>query len=358
MCGICGFTGRRDPALLRAMAASIRHRGPDDDGFFETDGASLGFRRLAIIDLDTGAQPMSTDGDRLHIVFNGEIYNYRELRTELEAEGRRFSTRSDTEVALQAYAQWGAAAFQRFNGMWAIALLDRRGAETELVLCRDHFGIKPLFYAAHDERVVFASEIKAILEDPTFPRRVDEQQLYEYLRFGLYDHNDLTFFSGIRQVAAGAYVTVDPAGGTRETRYWTPRLSEDADPDPKEFLRLFTRAVERRLVADVPVGTCLSGGLDSSSIVCVMDRLLAQHVPELGLAGRPSQDLLGGLPRRPHRRAALRRGGAGGHLRRPDLGAADLGAVARRAGDLGLARRGADDHHRALRDVVGDARRQ
>ncbi len=279
MCGICGFTGRRDPALLRAMAASIRHRGPDDDGFFETDGASLGFRRLAIIDLDTGAQPMSTDGDRLHIVFNGEIYNYRELRTELEAEGRRFSTRSDTEVALQAYAQWGAAAFQRFNGMWAIALLDRRGAETELVLCRDHFGIKPLFYAAHDERVVFASEIKAILEDPTFPRRVDEQQLYEYLRFGLYDHNDLTFFSGIRQVAAGAYVTVDPAGGTRETRYWTPRLSEDADPDPTEFLRLFTRAVERRLVADVPVGTCLSGGLDSSSIVCVMDRLLAQHVP-------------------------------------------------------------------------------
>ena len=280
MCGICGFTGRPDPALLRAMAASIRHRGPDDDGFFETDGASLGFRRLAIIDLDTGAQPMSTDGDRLHIVFNGEIYNYRELRSELEAEGRRFTTRSDTEVALQAYAQWGPAAFQRFNGMWAIALLDRRGVQPELVLCRDHFGIKPLFYAAHDERVVFASEIKAILEDPTFPRRVDEQQLYEYLRFGLYDHNDLTFFSGIRQVAAGAYVSVDPTGATRETRYWTPVISEDADPDPKEFLRLFTRAVERRLVADVPVGTCLSGGLDSSSIVCVMDRLLAQHVPD------------------------------------------------------------------------------
>jgi asparagine synthase (glutamine-hydrolysing) len=280
MCGICGFTGRRDPALLRAMAASIRHRGPDDDGFFETDGASLGFRRLAIIDLDTGAQPMSTDGDRLHIVFNGEVYNYRELRAELEAEGRRFTTRSDTEVALQAYAQWGPAAFQRFNGMWAIALLDRRGAQPELVLCRDHFGIKPLFYAEHDERVVFASEIKAILEDPTFPRKVDEQQLYEYLRFGLYDHNDLTFFSGIRQVAAGAYVTVDSTGTTRETRYWTPVISEEADPDPKEFLRLFTRAVERRLVADVPVGTCLSGGLDSSSIVCVMDRLLAQHVPD------------------------------------------------------------------------------
>jgi len=279
VCGICGFSGRRDHALLRAMTASLRHRGPDDDGFFESDDASLGFRRLAIIDLDTGAQPMSTDGGRLHIVYNGEIYNYRELRAELEAEGRRFTTRSDTEVALHAYAAWGPAAFQRFNGMWAIALLDLRGPQPRLVLCRDHFGIKPLFYAEHDRRVVFASEIKAILEDPTFPRRVDEQQLYEYLGFGLYDHNDLTFFAGIRQVAAGAYVSVD-ATGIHETRYWTPKLGEDADPDPEEFLRLFTRAVERRLVADVPVGTCLSGGLDSSSIVCVMDRLLAQHVPD------------------------------------------------------------------------------
>jgi asparagine synthase (glutamine-hydrolysing) len=279
MCGICGFTGRRDHALLRAMTASLRHRGPDDDGFFESDVASLGFRRLAIIDLDTGAQPMSTDRGRLRIVYNGEIYNYRELRAELEAQGRRFTTRSDTEVALQAYAQWGPAAFQRFNGMWAIALLDRRGAQPQLVLCRDHFGIKPLFYAEHDSRVVFASEIKAILEDPTFPRRVDEQQLYEYLGFGLYDHNDRSFFAGIRQVPAGAYLTVD-AAGIHETRYWTPALSEDADPDPAEFLRLFTRAVERRLVADVPVGTCLSGGLDSSSIVCVMDRLLARHVPD------------------------------------------------------------------------------
>src|ERR1017187_6091315 len=175
MCGICGCTGRRDPALLRAMTASIRHRGADDGGFFESGAASLGFRRRAIIARDPAPQPMTTDGGLLHIVFNGEVYNYRELRAELEAQGRRFTTRSDTEVALQAYAQWGPAAFLRFNGMWAIALLDRRGAQPELVLCRDHFGIKPLFYAEHDERVVFASEIKAILEDPTFPRKVDER---------------------------------------------------------------------------------------------------------------------------------------------------------------------------------------
>jgi asparagine synthase (glutamine-hydrolysing) len=279
MCGICGFFGRTNAAVLRAMAESLHHRGPDDDGFFESEVASLGFRRLAIIDLNTGAQPMSTDRGRLHIVYNGEIYNYRELRGELEAAGRTFMTSSDTEVALHAYAQWGPAAFQRFNGMWAIALLDRRGEQPQLILCRDHFGIKPLFYTEHDRRVVFASEIKSILEDPTFPRKVDEQQLYEYLGFGLYDHNDRTFFEGIRQVPAGAYVTVG-AGGIKETRYWNPVLSEDADPDPREFRRLFERAVERRLVADVPVGTCLSGGIDSSSIICVMDRLLKEHVPD------------------------------------------------------------------------------
>ena len=222
MCGICGFSGRRDPDLLRAMTASLRHRGPDDDGFFEFDAASLGFRRLAIIDLDTGAQPMSTDGGRLHLVYNGEIYNYRELRAELEAVGRRFTTQCDTEVALQAYAQWGPAAFQRFNGMWAIALLDRRGPEPQLVLCRDHFGIKPLFYAEHDGRVVFASEIKAILEDRTFPRRVDEQQLYEYLRL-----------RPLRPQRPHLLRGCPPGRGGRlrhrrrdrhpESRYWTPR---------------------------------------------------------------------------------------------------------------------------------------
>jgi asparagine synthase (glutamine-hydrolysing) len=279
MCGICGFFGRPDADLLHAMAGAMRHRGPDDDGFLESETASLGFRRLAIIDLQTGAQPMSTAEGRLHLVYNGEIYNYRELRAELEAVGHRFRTTCDTEVALHAYAEWGPDAFRRFNGMWALALLDQRGARPELVLCRDHFGIKPLFYAEHGRRVVFASEIKAILEDRGFPRRVDEQQLYEYLGFGLYDHNDLTFFAGIRQVAAGAYVTVD-ATGIRETRYWTPRLAEDVAPDPAEFRRLFERAVERRLVADVPVGICLSGGLDSSPIVCIMDRLLKQHVPD------------------------------------------------------------------------------
>jgi asparagine synthase (glutamine-hydrolysing) len=279
MCGICGFFGPREPDLLGRMMEAEHHRGPDDEGRHETGGASLGFRRLAIIDLETGAQPMSTDGGRLHIVYNGEVYNFRELRTELEALGRAFSTQCDTEVVLHAYAVWGPQAFERLNGMWGLAILDERGPEPELILCRDHFGIKPLFYAEHDGRTLFASEIKSILQHPTFPRRVDEQQLYEYLAWGLYDHNDLTFFAGVQQVPAAAYAVVS-AKGIRVERYWSPQLSEDADPDPAEFRRLFTKAVERRLIADVPVGTCLSGGLDSSSIVCVMDRLLADHVPD------------------------------------------------------------------------------
>jgi len=261
------------------MTTAQRHRGPDDDGYHETAAASLGFRRLSIIDLETGDQPMSTDAGRLTIVYNGEIYNFRELRAELEAQGRRFSTSCDTEVALHAYAHWGVKAFDRFNGMWAFAILDERGQSPRLILCRDHFGIKPLFYAEHAGRVVFASEIKSILQDPTFPRLVDEQQLYEYLAWGLYDHNDLTFFQGIRQVPAAAYAVIE-GSDVSVHRYWEPVLGEDAKPDPAEFRRLFTRAVERRLVADVPVGTCLSGGLDSSSIVCVMDQLLKEHVPD------------------------------------------------------------------------------
>ena len=180
---------------------------------------------------------------------------------------------------MHAYAQWGTDCFRRFNGMWGLAILDERTATPRLVLARDHFGIKPLFYARHRGRVVFASEIKAILQDDTFPREVDEQQMYEYLRFGLFDHNDGTFFRGIRQVPAAAFAVIE--GSTiSESVYWTPRLSEDGDASPEAFRAVFERAVQRRLVADVPVGICLSGGLDSSSICTVMAQQLRDHVPD------------------------------------------------------------------------------
>jgi asparagine synthase (glutamine-hydrolysing) len=277
MCGIAGFWGPPDSVLLAAMTISLRHRGPDDDGQYEDPVASLGFRRLSIIDLEHGNQPMSMDGGRLQMVYNGEVYNYRELRMELEAHGHAFRTTSDTEVVLHAYAEWGTECFRRFNGMWALAILDERAIAPKLVLARDHFGIKPLFYARHRGRIVFASEIKAILQDETFPREVDDQQMYEYLRFGLFDHNDGTFFRGVRQVPAAAFAVIE-GGALSETTYWTPRLSEDGDASPEAFRSVFERAVQRRLVADVPVGICLSGGLDSSSICTVMAQQLRDHV--------------------------------------------------------------------------------
>ena len=279
MCGVSGFWGPPDRALLEAMTAALVHRGPDDQGFFETGVASLGLRRLSIIDPAGGHQPMSTDDGLVHISYNGEVYNFRELRAELESLGHAFRTSCDTEVVLHAYAEWGTDCFGRFNGMWAVALLDQRGSGARVVLARDHFGIKPMYYARSGDRVLFASEIKAILQDPTFERRVDDQQMYEYLAYGLFDHTEATFFDGVRTVPAATYAIVD-ADGVHVDRYWEPVLSESGSGDPAEFRAVFERAVERRLVADVPVGICLSGGLDSSSICTVMARQLEAHVPD------------------------------------------------------------------------------
>ncbi len=279
MCGVDGFWGPPDHALLEAMTAAQVHRGPDDFGYLETEAASLGFRRLSILDLAMGHQPMSTPDGQVHISYNGEVYNYRELRAELEALGHSFTTTCDTEVVLHAFQEWDTDCFARFNGMWGLAVLDERAARPRVVLARDHFGIKPMYYARSGPRVLFASEIKAILQDPAFPRSVDDQQMYEYLAFGLFDHTDATFFDGVKQVPAAAFAIVDD-DGIRVSKYWEPVLSEDGSPDPADFRAVFDRSVERRLVADVPVGICLSGGLDSSSICTVMARQLEAHVPD------------------------------------------------------------------------------
>ena len=280
MCGIAGFWGPPDRALLDAMAAVQRHRGPDDDGFLETDRASLTFRRLQIIDLETGQQPQGGEDGAVQLVFNGEIYNYRELRAELQQAGHSFRTQSDTESIVHAYEQWGTQCFTRFNGMWSVAILDRRDpASPRLVLARDHFGIKPLYWTRTAQRVLFGSEVKALLRDPTVAPRPDRQTVHTYLLSGIHDHDDSTFFEGVHQVPNGSFAVVDDTGVVVE-KYWNPELREDGDPDPQTFRRLFVKSVERRLVSDVPVGTCLSGGLDSSSIVCAMTELLQQHVPD------------------------------------------------------------------------------
>jgi asparagine synthase (glutamine-hydrolysing) len=283
MCGIAGFWGAPDAALLATMTSRIAHRGPDGEGFFEHPLASLGHRRLVIIDPEGGHQPIGSDDGRVQLTYNGEVYNFRELRAELEPLGHVFHTACDTEVVLHAYLEWGTDCFVRFNGMWALAILDVRDDTAHgprLVLARDHYGIKPLYYArSTGGRVVFASEAKAVLADRDVVTEPDRQWLYDYLLHGLHDHKPQTAFTGVRALAAATWAVVD-ADGVHEQTYWTPKLSKDAPADPAEFRERFERSVERRLVADVPVGTCLSGGIDSSSIVGMADRLLAAHVPD------------------------------------------------------------------------------
>ncbi len=311
MCGIFGFAGPPDRQLLGRMGAAILHRGPDDAGSFEHRGVSLGHRRLSIIDRAGGHQPIANEDETVWLVYNGEVYDYRELRTELAAAGHRFRTSCDSEVIVHAYEEWGPACAARFNGMWAFAVADLReagagGAGGKLVLNRDHFGIKPLFYARSPRsgRLLFASEIKALLQDPELVAQPDEQMIFEYLRHGFHDHRAETFFSGICHVPAACWVEVpladgaagapDGAGGAAApssvsdrltaslagTPYWEPKLSADGSRDPAAFRELFRHSVERRLVAEVPVGSCLSGGLDSTTIVSFMSELLKEGAPD------------------------------------------------------------------------------
>ncbi len=306
MCGIYGFTGKPDPELLDRMGAVLLHRGPDDFGTLEWPSVSLGHRRLSIIDLETGHQPLGNEDGSVWLVFNGEVYNYRELRAELIQRGHVFKTNADSEVIVHAYEEYGPECFARFNGMWAVAIADRR--LNRLVLARDHFGIKPLYYAQAGGRLLFASEIKALLQDPAVPARPNDQMVYEYLLHGLHDHRPETFFEGVRHLPAATYMVLelgesaaaegasasatadgagtdaadaaDAADALKPVAYWAPRLSEDGSGDPDEFRELFKKAVRRRLVADVPVGSCLSGGLDSTSIVSFMSGLMRDQNPD------------------------------------------------------------------------------
>ena len=300
MCGIFGFTGRPERELLGRMAAVLVHRGPDDAGSLERDDVSLGHRRLSIIDRAGGHQPIANEDETVWLVYNGEIYNYRELRAELEAAGHVFRTRTDSEVIVHAYEEWGRGCAARFNGMWAYAIADLRGARRagddatagggKLVLCRDHFGIKPIYYtrSPRSGRFLFASEIKALLQDPDVVARPDEQLVFEYLLHGMHEHRPETFFEGVFHVPPATWVEVPlgeaapPQAGAAlpATPYWEAELRSDGSADPAEFRRLFRTSVERRLVSEVPVGSCLSGGLDSTTIVSFMSELLKEEVPD------------------------------------------------------------------------------
>src|SRR5215470_7582331 len=284
MCGIAGMLrlggAPAQPAILQRMTDAIAHRGPDGEGQHSDGPLGFGHRRLAIIDLSpAGRQPMATKDGRYLLTYNGEVYNFRELRTELEAIGYHFHSRSDSEVVLKAFAAWGGDALVRFNGMFALALWDRE--ERTLLLARDRFGVKPLYYAMVGNTLLFASEVKALLVHPEMAARLDLEGLVEYLTFQNF-FTERTLFAGVRLLPAGSVlkVTVGNLHLPRAERYWDFRFREpDCAIDEQEHIeeldRLFCQAVNRQLVSDVDVGAYLSGGMDSGSITA----LAAQQLP-------------------------------------------------------------------------------
>ncbi len=272
------FSGERvEPGTLRAMTDAISHRGPDGEGVYVGGPIGLGHRRLAIIDLsEAGAQPMHSADGRYSITYNGEVYNFKELRRELEELGCRFKSTSDTEVVLAAYAIWGKACVKRFNGMFALGIWDAR--KQALFLARDRYGIKPLYYAFFGDTFLFGSEQKAILAHPKARRTLDPKALLEYFTFQNI-FTDRTLLENIKTLGAGCTAAVSPAGGRHlvPERYWDYDFSEPETPlreaeYVEELTMLLERAVNRQMVSDVEVGAYLSGGIDSGSISALAAR--------------------------------------------------------------------------------------
>lgn len=284
MCGIVGSYGPlTDRDVIQRMNDAQAHRGPDGEGILIDGPVGLGHRRLSIIDVAHGQQPMATADGRFHLSYNGEVYNYLELRAELEADGRTFTTDSDTEVVLQAFAAWGPAAFDRFNGMWGLAIWDRE--QQRLTLSRDHFGIKPVYVARLDQGVLFASEIRAIIASGCYRARPDETSLFRYLKFRIHEEGERTFFEGIERLGPGEMMTIDAHGVRREAYTRLPQelaeLAREQRPydaaAAAEFEARFRESIRLRLQSEVPVGTSLSGGLDSSAVAVVINQMLGGH---------------------------------------------------------------------------------
>ena len=285
MCGLVGIAGQSLTGatdLIAASCSDLRHRGPDGSGCDVvqcTDGeVALGHTRLSIIDLDDrGLQPMWSADRRFCIVYNGEVYNYRELRTRLEVLGHRFRTTTDTEVLLAAWIEWRESALPMLTGMFAFAVVDIEASSVTLV--RDAFGIKPLFYSFQNHRLFFASETQALRRILPAEVRPDQQAAFDFLRYGYYDRGEGTFFAGVRRLEAGHIATFDVASGefSRPRRWWRPEVSAagdlSLDEAAGEFRERFLDSVRLHLRSDVALGAALSGGLDSSSIVCAMRHL-------------------------------------------------------------------------------------
>ncbi|WP_223414078.1 MULTISPECIES: asparagine synthase (glutamine-hydrolyzing) [unclassified Pseudomonas] len=279
MCGIAGLihldNNPVSPAILQRMTDAIAHRGPDGEGHWIEGNVGLGHRRLAIIDLSpAGHQPIASVSQRYVMVYNGEVYNYRELRTELETLGYQFRSRTDSEVVLNALIAWGVKALERFNGMFGLALWDRQ--EQTLLLARDRYGIKPLYYSMQGQTLAFGSEQKAILAIPEFRRSLDKEALLEYFTFQNI-FTDKTLLNDVKLMPAGHYAVLDlkrKSPSLQFTQYWDydfrePKLKASDEEYREELDRLFKQAVNRQLVTDVELGSYLSGGMDSGSITAI-----------------------------------------------------------------------------------------
>jgi asparagine synthase (glutamine-hydrolysing) len=284
MCGICGvyhFKGEQpaDPVTVRAMMQSIAHRGPDDEGLHVSGPLGLGFRRLSIIDLAGGHQPMSNAAQSVWVVFNGEIYNFRELREELQAAGHVFRTRSDTEVIVHGYTQWGCDVLRRLNGMFGLAIWDAR--HRRLVLARDAAGIKLVYYKVTNDTVVFGSELRAVLAALPQPPAVDPAAINLFLRYR-YTPSPLTLYQGVRKLAPGT-MAVFENDHWRVQRWDHPPAHDEPLPQSDaeataQLLDIYQRALKRHLLSDVPVGLLLSGGIDSGLLLALMT-LYGSHWP-------------------------------------------------------------------------------
>jgi asparagine synthase (glutamine-hydrolysing) len=279
MCGITGImqfdNARVEPDVLRQMCAAMVHRGPDDEGIYTAGPVGIGMRRLSIVDLATGHQPLSNEDGTVWIVFNGEIYNHAELREKLQSRGHQYRTHSDTETIVHLYEEYGTDCVQHLRGMFAFAIWD--GRRQRLFIARDRLGIKPLYYQLTSQQLIFGSEIKVVLACPGAAAQLDRAVLPEYLAFG-YLSGEQTFYNGIRKLMPGHWMEVDPSGQIRIERYWDLRVTESASSQPESYYvstyrEMLEQAVNSHLMSDVPLGVFLSGGVDSSAVAALMTKI-------------------------------------------------------------------------------------
>jgi len=284
MCGICGFSGPQDEFILKKMTDTIIHRGPDEEGFYSDGKMNLGIRRLSIIDLETGHQPVHNEDKRLWTVFNGEIYNFQELRRDLMKRGHTFYTdHSDTEVIVHLYEEYGDDFLSHMNGMFAIAFWDSQ--RDKLLLIRDRMGVKPLFYTFSNGHLIFGSEIKAILAHPMYQRDINYNAIYHYFTFKNVP-SPFTAFKGVYSLLPGEILTFSK-NEISEKRWWKIQFNEKENLDEglvkKKIFELLEDATRVRMISDVPFGAYLSGGVDSSSIVALMARFSGKPIKTFSL---------------------------------------------------------------------------